>query len=340
MSSTPADPQDRAALDRLMRGFQVSRMIRAVADVALADRIGADASRGIDELAAECGVQPLPLLRIVRALAGCGVFRVSAAGEVAHSPLSLWLRTDTPGSLHHGARFWTQPGNWRAWEKLDAALAGGVPHHAAWQTGRFDYLRSHPDEARIFDAFMAHFPDDRQRALAEAYDFSGARLIADIGGGNGEALRQILARFPNARGLVFDREDVVNAIPSEARMQGRIDVQGGDFLVSVPRGADICVLMRVLHDWSDDDCRRILANCRAAMATGARLLICEQLLEADPSRANPLLYLLDIQMMVSFGAARERTEDEFRMLLASADFALRRAIPTSGPVFVLEAHAV
>ena len=99
--------------------------------------------------------------------------------------MSRILRTDAPGSLHHGARFWTGSGSWRAWEGLDVALADRTPHQAAWNMGRFEYLRQHPDEARVFDEFMAHFPDDRHKAVADAYDFSGAGLIADVGGNRG-----------------------------------------------------------------------------------------------------------------------------------------------------------
>jgi hypothetical protein len=115
---------------------------------------------------------------------------------------------------------------------------------------------------------MAHFPDDRHQAIADAYDFSNARLIADIGGGDGEALRRILGRFSGPRGLVFDRDDVVQTIPGAARMGGRIATEGGSFFDRVPRGAEIYLLVRVLHDWSDADCQRILKNCRAAMERG------------------------------------------------------------------------
>jgi hypothetical protein len=69
---------------------------------------------------------------------------------------------------------------------------------------------------------MANFPDNRHAAIAAAYDFSGARLIADVGGGNGALLRHILARFPGPCGLVFDLEDVVRAIPPDGLMEGRI----------------------------------------------------------------------------------------------------------------------
>ena len=331
--------KEREALDLLIRGFQVSRMIRLVADLAIADKIAEQETRDILELAAACAVQPTPLLRVLRALAAFKVFRVDVDGRVGHSPRSLLLRTDAPNSMLHGARFWTGPGSWHAWGALDAALTGGVPHEAAWQTGRFQYLREHPEEARQFDLFMAHFPDNRHAAVAAAYDFSDTGLIADIGGGSGESLRRILTRFPKPCGLVFDRPDVVEAIPITARMDGRIGVQGGSFFDDVPAGAGVYLLVRVLHDWSDEDCVRILRNCRAAMSPEARLLIVDQILEPDPTLGRPTSYLVDTQMLAMFGSARERTQSEFRGLLAASDLAELRLIPTSSPVWIIEAAA-
>lgn len=242
-----------------------------------------------------------------------------------------------PNSLHHAARFWTTAGAWRAWEVLDAALHGKVPHEVAWGTSRFAYLRDHPDEGRLFDTFMAKFPDSRHAAVAAAYDFSKARVIVDVGGGNGETLRRILAQHPKVQGIVFDREDVVVAIPDEALAGGRIATKGGDFFDSVPKGADLYLLCRVLHDWPDGDAVRILRTCRAAMGSDARLLLVEGLLNADPSLGIPMEYLIDMQMMAMFGSARERTEVEFGELLSKAGFELVTVIATASPVSILEA---
>ena len=146
--SEPRDANDeREALDLLMRGFQISRMLRLIADLGVADRIASDGHVAIDALALECGVQSQPLIRVLRALAAFGVFASTPDGSVAHTPRSRLLRTDTPNSMHHAARFWTAPGSWAAWGMLDVAMTGGVPHEAAWDMGRFDYLRTHPDEA-------------------------------------------------------------------------------------------------------------------------------------------------------------------------------------------------
>ena len=187
---------------------------------------------------------------------------------------------------------------------------------------------------------MANFPDRRHQTLAVSYDFSQAKLIVDIGGGNAEALRRILERFPRPRGVVFDRDDVVAAIPPDARLGGRIEVQGGNFFERAPEGGDIYLVIRVLHNWTDDDCIRILRTCRTAMKPGARLLIVEQIIEPDPTLGRPTGYLVDAHMMAMFGAVRERTGSEFGELLQSSGFALERVIETASPVWVMEAGPV
>ena len=338
------EPEDhRLALDLLIRGFQVSRIIRLAADLGLADRIAPEGASPIAALAEASGVLPHQLLRVVRALAAFGIFQLDAdfqpdgLGSVRHTPKSLLLRSDAPRTLHHAARFWAGEGSWRAWEALDVALQGNVPHEAAWGTSRFAYLREHPDEARTFDAFMAHFGDDRHGALAGAYDFSRTTTIADVGGGNGEMLRRILARYPNARGVVLDREDVVAAITDEARAGGRLTTQGGSFFEAVPAGGDVYLLCRVLHDWPDDQALRILNCCRTAMGPNARLLVVEGLLHPDPTRGARAEYLIDMQMMAMFGNARERTEAEFGELLERAGLRLARVIATGSSVSILEA---
>jgi hypothetical protein len=337
MRELPDAKDDRAELDLLVREFQVSRMLRLVADLGVADRIPPYDNLGIDALSAACGVQSQPLIRVLRALAAFGVFVVAGDGRIAHSARSRLLRTDTPNSMHHSARFWAAPGSWAAWGKLDVAMAGEVPYVAAWNMSRFDYLRTHPDEARSFDAMMANFPDHRHAAIAAAYDFSGTTLIADIGGGNGAALRHILSRFPTPRGLLFDRDDVVRSVQRTDLMDGRIELVGGSFFNNVPNGADVYMLIRVLHDWSDEDCQRILRSCRTAMGPDTVLLIAEQILEPDPARGRATGYLMDAQMMAMFGTARERTSDEFADLLSASGFALGRIIPTQSEVCIIEA---
>ena len=331
------DDTDREDLNLLLHSFKISRVLGLIADLGVADKVPSDGHITVDDLAAACVVQPEPMLRVLRMLAALKIFQVTPRGTVAHTPRSRLLRTDTPNSLHHAAHFWTGPGLWNAWGKLDVAMTGGIPHEAAWNTSRFSYLLQHPNEARAFDAYMASSPRNQHAAVADTYDFSAARLIADIGGGNGAALRHILSRFPAPRGLVFDCEDVIKAITPEQLLQGRISTQAGSFFDHVPGGADIYMLMWVLHDWSDEDCVRILRTCRKTMGPNSLLLVCELILEADPEIGEFLGYMRDVHMMAMFGRARERTEAEFRNLFDQSGFSLRRVIPTASPISIIEA---
>lgn len=332
MTTTATDLQE---LDLLIRSIQVSRILGLVADLNVADKVPANGQIKIHDLATACAVHAEPMVRILRGLAAFQIFQVSMDGAVSHTSRSLPLRTDVPDSRHHAALFWNGRGLWETYGKLDVAMTGGIPHEAAWEMNRFAYLRQHPDEARIFDAHMTTFPD-RLPAIAAAYDFSRAKVIADIGGGNGGLLREILSRFPTPRGIVFDRKDVIDSLTSEHLLQGRISGQSGSFFDQIPDSADIYMLTWILHDWSDEDCVRILRACRKAMGPHSRLLIGEDILEIDPARAAAMAYV-DIQMMAMFGSARIRSEQEFRNLLDESGFSTLRIIPTSAPISLIEA---
>jgi hypothetical protein len=67
------------------------------------------------------------------------------------------------------------------------------------------------------------------------------------------------------------------------------------------------------------------------------LLIGEQILEPDPTRGRATGYLMDAQMMAMFGNARERTSDEFAVLLSASGFALGGIIATQSEVCIIEA---
>ena len=91
----------------------------------------------------------------------------------------------------------------------------------------------------------------------------------------------------------------------------------------------------VLHDWDDDSCIQILKTCHRAMDEKSKLLIIERVMPERVDQSTHIYVVSDINMMVLTGG-RERTEKEFRSLLASAGFNLDRIIPTESDHSVLE----
>lgn len=329
------ETRDEAALAEmrvLLRAFQISKMLEVAASLGLADRI-ADQPRSVEGLAREAGAHPEMLLRLCRALAAFGIFAVDADGTIAHTSKSQFLRSGNQPTLHHAARYWTMASNWSAWAAMEDTIRSGKPaFEAVFGMPNFEYLEAHPDEGRLFDAFMQHSPDDRHAAVLDAYDFSGVKLLVDVGGGNGGFVRAALARVPELCAVLFDQEGVV----ANAEVTHRLTAEAGDFFERVPADADVYVLSQILHDWDDGSCLKILGNCRAAMRRDARLIIVERVLDLTPGKTDATSFLSDMDMMVLFPGAKERTLPEFNALLEQAGFAAARLIPTRSAFSILE----
>jgi hypothetical protein len=321
-----------------MRGFQISQMVLVAAKLRLADRVG-DADRTVAELAADSGAQPEMLLRLCRAPAAFGIFVVDDAGRVSQTRQSACLRSDASPTLHYAALYWGLPSTWAAWGNLHHTIMTGEPaFEATFGMPNFEYLKANPEQSNVFDEFMQHSPDDRHAAVAAAYNFSGAGLVVDIGGGNGGLLRAILDAHTGVRGVLADQPGVVAAAPKALEHQaGRCEVMAIDFFASVPKGGDIYTLAQILHDWNDESCLKLLANCRAAMRPAARLLVIERILESTSGRSLPMNFLSDMHMMTLFPGAKERTPEEFGRLFRESGLTEPKIIPTRSAFSILEA---
>ncbi len=276
---------------------------------------------------------------MLRALAGLGLFAEEGEGRFRLTALGEPLRAGVPGSVRGYAVLVGEPMVWRSWGGILHSLRTGQPaFDHAFGAPLFEYLAAHPEEARVFDEAMTGRSAAEIAAVLAAYDFSGAGTVVDVGGGQGALLAAVLEADPRARGVLFDRPHVVAAARARLATAGlvpaRCHLVEGDFFGAVPPGGDLYVLKRIIHDWDDGRARSILRNCRAAVPEAGRLLLVELVVPPgdEPSDAK----LLDLLMLV-YAGGRERTEAEYRDLLASAGFGLTRVVPTASCVSVVEA---
>ena len=137
--------------------------------------------------------------------------------------------------------------------------------------------------------------------------------------------------------MLYDLPAVVDGAAPELTKAGvaaRCEVIGGSFFDAVPEGGDTYVMKTILHDWSDDDALKILANIRASIAPGGKLLLLESVL---PERSSSDIGLLiDLEMLLAVGG-RERTHAKWANLLGRAGFRLNRIVHTATQVSVVEA---
>jgi len=200
----------------------------------------------------------------------------------------------------------------------------------------FDYFAANPAQAEIFNGAMTDMSVAVAPAVVEAYDFTGTGTLADIAGGHGYLLAQILKANPALSGILFDTPPVVEgaaALLAREGVSGRVERVAGDFFASVPR-ADAYIMKHIIHDWDDERAALILKNINAAMGPDGKVLIVETVV---PEGNEPhYSKLLDLEMLTSPGGV-ERTAEEYAALLAEAGLRLTRVIPTSSPFSIVEA---
>lgn len=291
-----------------------------------------------DEIAKAVNADPGNIHRLLRALAGEGVFTMKKDGRFALNRRAEAL-LDESGSLRHMLLHHLGPVNWNLMSQLTYAVTTGK-NAFEYTYGKpiYDYLKDHPEENRIFDRSMSDLSELSLGPVLSAYDFSPYRLIADIGGGEGHFLAHILKKHPAAKGILFDTaEALANAsgFMSATGVQDRISFIDGDFFSDTLPGADLYLLKNIIHNWDDPPSVRLLSNISRVMPTGGRLLIIEMVVPEgnQPSTAK----LLDIQMMVSMTGGKERTRTEYERLLAGSGLKLTRIVPTIAPVGLVEA---
>ncbi|MFE4664627.1 methyltransferase [Streptomyces sp. NPDC056716] len=169
--------------------------------------------------------------------------------------------------------------------------------------------------------------------LATAWDWTTVARVADVGGGTGSTLRDVLAGHPHLRGTLIDLPGTVSraeaGLSGDAVLAGRVTMSPGSFFDPLTGGHDVLILAHVLHDWDDDDCVRLLRRCAEAVADGGAVLVVDRVVDESSVQGQLPVSQRDVAMLLLLGG-KERTEDEFRMLGKAAELGLRRP-PVAAP---------
>jgi hypothetical protein len=325
-------------LIRLLTGMWAMKSVATGARLGVFDAL-AGGPRSAGALAREIHAEPLATSRLLRALASLGTLEGRSDGSFALTGTGERLRSGVPGTFRDAFIAESDRLHWRSWEDLAEAVRTGRPRPAqVFGVPAFDYYAQNREEGEQFGRAMENLSRFVAAAVLEAYDFSAAGTIMDVGGGNGSLALAILARHPAVKGKIADLpyiEPQAKAGIAAAGAAGRCAFEPSDVFQRVPGGADLLILKSVLHDWNDEECIRILKNCRAAIEPGGRILLVEILVPEE--MGADFVMLMDLNMLVMTGG-RERTAREYGTLLEAAGFGKARVIPTRSPMSLLEAR--
>src|SRR6185312_4541429 len=201
--AAPAASPTDAVMRLLWPGAMATQAVRVAASLGLADLVAAG-PQPAEELAAATGSNPLALTRLLRALAGLGLFVEDADGRFGQTPMSDTLRRDHPQSMRPWAMVQGAPLFWQPTGALDQAVhTGQPPFDSIYGAPFFGHLAAHAEDAALFNASMSSSPA-YLAAVVDAVDFSQYTQLVDVGGGHGRLLAAILAANPGLRGVLYD----------------------------------------------------------------------------------------------------------------------------------------
>jgi O-methyltransferase. len=339
LASTPAQGSSPAEqLAQFATGYMVSSCLYGVLFIGIPDLLKSG-SKSVAELAVLSGAHEGALYRVLRALSSIGLFRESPARTFSLTPVSELLCKDVPNSFHDMALWLSDPFHFEVYGALSHSLRTGktVPEKL-YGLPCFDYLGQNKEIGDRFNNAMTGFSATVISAVLDAYDFSclSGQTLVDVAGGHGKVLTEILKKYPDVRGVLFDLEHVVEGATSRIQSDGlstRCSVAHGDFFQSVPSG-DAYIMKHIIHDWDDARALTILKNIHAAAAPDARLYLVEAVLA--PGNEPHFAKLIDIEMLLLPGGC-ERSEREYRDLLAQAGFQLTKVVKNKSPLDLIEA---
>jgi hypothetical protein len=318
---------------QMAMAFSRSRVLCAAARLGIADALG-DETRSLDFLAEKCQADADALYRLLRTLASMGVTEETSLEHFRLTTFGRPLRRDVPQSVWPSVIFWADllADNWSL---LTECVRAGKPASQVRDPAIPSRWSQDPEADSIFRAVMGTAPAEDYAPIAAAWDFSHAKVVADLGGGGGSLILAVLGLNPHLRGMLVDHEASINAAKprfAKETLSSQCDLITADLSQSVPPGADVYMLKHVLHGCQDEAAITILRNVRAVIPQTGSLLIIEYILPPLVSHADPQLesrLLSDLNMLAVTGG-RERSERQWKTLLEEAGFSPTAVHPVGG----------
>ena len=294
------------------------------------------------EIAGDLGLDAALSYRLLRALASLGFLSEKEGQKFSITPMGELICQAHPQTLRGIILLEEGPEHYAIWKHLPDMVRDGKQDGFLREFGVriFDYIPKNPAYGEIFNDAMSSYSSMHTELVLEAlndYDFSKIKTLCDIGGGHGHLICHILRKHPQLQGNVLELESTIKnkelLWAEKMHLTDRCKYLAGDMFNEVPR-SDAYIMKMILHDWSDQECVKILTNVQKTSAQGGRILIVEHIV---PTLDTPhFSKLFDIHMMCAL-TGRERTEKEYVELLEKAGLRhVQTHYPSSRTIGVVE----
>ena len=331
---TDLTPPDPSLVLEYIEAFRRSKTMFAGVSMGVFDAL-LSGPKPAAQLAVEVKADADTMERFLNALVGLGL--MAKDGErFANTPAATaYLTTASPRRLT-GYINYSNDVIWKLWANLEDAVREGT-HRWKQTYGTdgpiFNNFFQTEERKREFLMGMHGFGVISSPHVANAFDLSRFKTVADLGGATGHLTIALCQRWPQLQGIVFDLAAAVplaNEIVGLSPVKDRIRVAAGDFFADGLPEADLYALGRILHDWTTEKCEKLLKRIFDALPAGGGLLIAEKLLHED--KAGPRWAQLQDLNMLTCTEGRERTLGEYESLVKVVGFREVTGCRTPSPI--------
>jgi hypothetical protein len=219
VEATP-DPALYQRIMRLIFGAILSKSVYAAAKLGIADEL-ANSALPVEELARRTETDPDALYRLLRALAGEGLFDEVEPRIFSLTDLGRLISEDAPASRRYLSLMFAEQTD-PVFEHILDSIRTGAPATTALGKPYWDWLADNPDASEIFNKAMSSGATMRLPTLLPLPLWDGATRVVDVGGGNGTALVALLTKHPHLQGIVYDLPHIRDDVGRSSRASGRV----------------------------------------------------------------------------------------------------------------------
>jgi demethylspheroidene O-methyltransferase len=321
----------------LVAGFAYSQVLLACVQLELFDLL-AEGPQAAERLAGRLGLAPDAALRLLDAAVALRLAERRRDGRYALGQLGATMvgNKGVAAMVRHHAAFYADLA-----DPVGLLRAAPAAHrdNALARYWSYDAAATAPavgTDARVatYTALMAASQPLVADEILDAYPLHRHRCLLDVGGGDGRFLTSAAGRAPRLRLMLFDLPAVVAQAPARfagAGLTQRATVIGGDFLRdTLPTGADLITLIRVVHDHDDAAALTLLRAAHAALPPGGVLLLAEPMARTAGAEAMGDAYFGFY--LLAMGRGRPRSVATLRAMLTAAGFGAVRQVRTRMPL--------
>lgn len=276
--------------------------------------------------------------RLLKHIATEGFIHETGRDEyTANATTRLLARSDCAGAVKDMFNVVPVYGDFPAYAKETKYANPADKENTAWKYTHknvghyFDWL-SKPENADRLDAFKEHMafktlgpkwfdsPDIMDGIFGGKNISREDVILIDVGGSSGYDILNFHAAHPDMSGrlILQDLPATIHSLDTKALASKGVEAIPHDFFTPQPvQNAKAYYLKMILHDWPNQECKKILENLKPALKAGYSRILLNEIVIPDV-KAGWYETSLDLLMMIVHGS-QERREKEWRELVESVE---------------------